>query len=140
LLAFFLAFAPNPLASKRQQVEAGFQESRLKYSARPLGIIVRRCGWPGNWSFAAGELSMRINMICPVQSHLQKYSFRRFTQIKTINRAVSSHRGRLAIVTNAGRDAVDANGAFDEQHVRRTAKSCGPDASTLASSLRKQFR
>ena len=53
-------------------------------------------------------------MICPVQSHLQKYSFRRFTQIKTITRPVPSHRGRLAIVTNAGRDAVDAVGAFDE--------------------------
>jgi hypothetical protein len=30
---------------------------------------------------------------------------------------------------------MDADGAADEQHVRRTAKSCGPDASTLASSL-----
>ena len=29
---------------------------------------------------------------------------------------------------------MDADGAFDEQHVRRTAKSCGPDAPTLASS------
>ena len=44
-------------------------------------------------------------------------------------------KGRLAIVTNAGRDAVDADGAFDEQHVRRTAKSCGSDAPTLASSF-----
>src|SRR5436853_3785098 len=44
-------------------------------------------------------------------------------------------KGRLAIVTNAGRDAVDADGAFDEQHVRRTAKSCGSDAPTLASSV-----
>ena len=51
-------------------------------------------------------------MICPVQSHLQKYSFRRFTQIKTITRPVPSHRGRLAIVTNAGRDAVDAKAAL----------------------------
>jgi|1185.fasta_scaffold1658495_1 hypothetical protein len=25
-------------------------------------------------------------------------------------------KGRLAIVTNAGRDAMDADGAFDEQH------------------------
>src|SRR5205823_11319531 len=34
----------------------------------------------------------------------------------------------------------DADGAFDEQHVRRTAKSCGSDAPTLASSRRKYFR
>jgi hypothetical protein len=45
--------------------------------------------------------------------------------------------GRLAIVTNAGRDAVDADGAADERRLRWTAKSCGPDAPTLASSWRK---
>jgi hypothetical protein len=45
--------------------------------------------------------------------------------------------GRFAIVTNVGRDAVDADGADDERRNRRTAKSCGPDAPTLASSLRE---
>jgi hypothetical protein len=45
-------------------------------------------------------------------------------------------KGRIAIVTDAGRDAVDAGGASDEGAGLRTAKSCGPDASTLASSLR----
>ena len=49
-------------------------------------------------------------------------------------RRPASIRGALAIVTNAGRDAVDAGGAFDESAVLRTAKSCGPDAPTLASS------
>jgi hypothetical protein len=34
------------------------------------------------------------------------------------------------------RDAVDAGSALDEQRLMRTAKSCGPDAPTLASSLR----
>src|SRR5271155_4808427 len=48
--------------------------------------------------------------------------------------------GRLAIVTDAGRDAVDAGRALDQQRVKRTAKPCGPDAPTLASSWRKQFR
>ena len=43
--------------------------------------------------------------------------------------------GRIAIVTNAGRDAVDAGGASDEGVGLRTAKSCGPDASTLAFKL-----
>ena len=50
----------------------------------------------------------RINLICPVQSPLQKYSPSRFTQIKTISSAVPSPRGALAIVIDAGRDAVDA--------------------------------
>jgi proteic killer suppression protein len=44
----------------------------------------------------------------PVQPHLQKYIPSRFPQIKSLPRAVSSHRGAIAIVTNAGRDAVDA--------------------------------
>ena len=48
--------------------------------------------------------------------------------------------GRLAIVTDAGRDAMDASGALDESASLRTAKSCGPDAPTLASSWRKGFR
>jgi hypothetical protein len=42
--------------------------------------------------------------------------------------------GRLAIVTDAGRDAVDARRRADEALLERTAKSCGPDASTPASS------
>jgi len=45
--------------------------------------------------------------------------------------------GRIAIVTDAGRDAVDAGGAADESADLRTAKSCGPDAPTLASSVRR---
>ena len=45
--------------------------------------------------------------------------------------------GRLEIVTDAGQDAVDAECAFDEWRVRRTAKACGPDAPMLASSSRE---
>ena len=46
-----------------------------------------------------------------VHLRFQKYSASRFGQIKIISAAVSSHReGRLAIVTNAGRDAMDADG------------------------------
>ena len=37
-------------------------------------------------------------------------------------------------------DAMDAGGARDESAYLRTAKSCGPDAPTLASSWRKRFR
>jgi hypothetical protein len=47
----------------------------------------------------------------------------------------SRQEGRFAIVTNAGRDAVDAAVSKDERCWLRTAKSCGPDAPTLASSL-----
>jgi len=47
------------------------------------------------------------------------------------------HEGRFAIVTDVGRDAVDAGGATDESAYLRTAKSCGPDAPTLASSSRE---
>ena len=49
---------------------------------------------------------------------------------------VLPHRGALAIVIDAGQDAVDADALSDEQRLMRTAKSCGPDAPTLASSSR----
>src|ERR1700694_2668643 len=45
--------------------------------------------------------------------------------------------GALRNVINAGWDAMDASGAQDEGAGWRTAKPCGPDASTPASSLRK---
>jgi hypothetical protein len=45
-------------------------------------------------------------------------------------------RGALAIVTNVGRDAVDACVPKDERREKRTAKSCGPDIPTLISSWR----
>jgi hypothetical protein len=51
----------------------------------------------------------------PVQSPSQKYSGSLLTQITSTSSAVPSHsKGRLAIVTNAGRDAMDAGGAEDE--------------------------
>jgi hypothetical protein len=44
----------------------------------------------------------------PVQCPSQKYFRSRFTQITLTTPAVSLPRGALAIVTDAGRDAVDA--------------------------------
>jgi hypothetical protein len=44
-------------------------------------------------------------------------------------------KGRIAIVTNVRWHAVDARRAKDERKLSRTAKSCGPDAPTLASSF-----
>jgi hypothetical protein len=71
-----------------------------------------------------------------VQSQLQKYIPSRLPQIKFRTRAVSSHRG--AARDRHGRGAgCDGRGcAADEQHLMCTAKSCGPGAPTLASSLR----
>jgi hypothetical protein len=70
-----------------------------------------------------------------VKSLSKKYSGFPKWQIRSISAAVPSHsEGRFAIVTNAGRDAVDANHATDESVRLRTAKSCGPDAPMLASS------
>src|SRR5436190_22812427 len=89
---------------------------------------------------AQRNLLNRINLIWAVRSHLQKHFRSSPKQITSLVAPSRPNEGRLAIVTNAGRDAVDADGAFDEQHARRTAKSCGPDASTLASSLRQYFR
>jgi len=46
----------------------------------------------------------------PVQPFAQKYFASLFAQITFISPVVPSHsEGRLAIVTNAGRDAVDAD-------------------------------
>jgi hypothetical protein len=61
------------------------------------------------------DLLKYFNLICPVQSHLKKYSDFPKTQITSISTTVPPrHEGRLAIVTDAGRDAVDASGASDE--------------------------
>src|SRR5258708_28707331 len=50
------------------------------------------------------KFSRGINLICPVQCCLRKYSASRFTQIKSISLAIPPHtEGRFAIVTNVGR-------------------------------------
>ena len=91
-----------------------------------------------------------INAILPVQSLCKTFPFSR-----TPNQIYNSRiPGRIAIVTNAGWGAVDAaafcvrrdcrasrktlerSPARGREMQSRTAKSCGPDAPTLASSLR----
>jgi hypothetical protein len=54
------------------------------------------------------DLLRRINLIPPVQSRSQKYSVSCLTQIKSTFTLSRPTEGRLAIVTNAGRDAMDA--------------------------------
>jgi hypothetical protein len=64
------------------------------------------------------NLLSRINLICPVQSHVKKYSASHLTQIKSISITVHPTEGRIAIVTDAGLDAVDA-AALGVEHDRR---------------------
>jgi hypothetical protein len=74
----------------------------------------------------------------PVQPIQKKYFCFSESQITAISLAIpSSLRG--AFRDRHGRwerDAMDAGGAADERADLRTAKSCGPDAPTLASSRR----
>jgi len=49
-----------------------------------------------------------IKLFLPVQSHLKKYSGFQKTQITFLLPPSRPTRGALAIVTDAGRDAVDA--------------------------------
>ena len=72
-----------------------------------------------------------------VQPCLQKYFRSLPTQISCISLAIPAHtqgafRDRHE---RRARDAMDAGGAADESAYLRTAKSCGPDAPTLASSF-----
>ena len=85
---------------------------------------------------AQANLFNRIKLFLPVQSPLQKYFAGAVGQIISTTPAVLSRQeGRFAVVINAGRDAVDVGCFFDERSRLRTAKPCGPDAPTLASSF-----
>jgi hypothetical protein len=68
----------------------------------------------------------------------QVKSFPIFRNLQLYPRLLSRslNEGRFVIVTMRwARDAMEALGAQDERARRRTAKPCGSDASTLASSL-----
>jgi hypothetical protein len=56
----------------------------------------------------------RINVIWAVQSRLKKYSDFQKSQISLYPQPSTPLEGRIAIVTDAGLDAVDASGASDE--------------------------
>ena len=71
----------------------------------------------------------------PVQPLLQKYSASRSTQIRSISLAVPSHRGAARDRHGRGAGCGGRGCAKDERRLMRTAKSCGPDAPTLASSF-----
>ena len=84
---------------------------------------------------AGANLSNGINLIWAVQPYAEKYFCFHPTQIISSSHAVPSrNEGRIAIVTDVGMGCGGRNGADDERQPMRTAKSCGPDASTPASS------
>jgi hypothetical protein len=58
---------------------------------------------------AQTNLSNQFNPILPVQSHRQKYSPSLPTQITSISLSSRSTEGRIAIVTDAERDVMDAD-------------------------------
>jgi hypothetical protein len=60
------------------------------------------------------NLLRRISLFLPVQLPLKKYFCFSEMQIRPLLRHPVPKEGRFAIVTNAGRGAVDADGASDE--------------------------
>jgi hypothetical protein len=96
-------------------------DDRLREEAKPLR--------------ETGDLSSLINVIWVVQSLCEKNSAFLVGQI------ISTSSPRPASTIGAFRDRHERGAgcggrgrAFDEWRVRRTAKSCGPDISTLMSS------
>jgi hypothetical protein len=119
---------------------------RLWRSARIFDPRSRFAQLLRGWAvLRAGDgLSNRIKLMLPVQSPLAKiFSFPSDANHLPIPRYPGPNRG--AFRDRHGRragDAVDAGGAAqtscaDEALISRTAKSCGPDASTPASSSRE---
>jgi hypothetical protein len=88
-----------------------------------------------------GDLLSRINVIWPVQSCVQKDSASGVGQINFTTPAVPSP---LRGVSRSSRTWAAGCGGRKERQRRgrllRTAKSCGPDAPTLASSRWRQLR
>jgi hypothetical protein len=81
----------------------------------------------------------QITESCPAP-FAKIFSFSPDPNQQYIARRPVPQRGARAIVTDAGRDAVDTDGAEDDRRWRWTAKSCGPDAPTLESSRWRQLR
>jgi hypothetical protein len=76
----------------------------------------------------------------PVQLHFEKYFRFQVTQINLRTLAILfRNEGRIAIVTDVGMGCSGRGSALTNDACSRTVKSCGPDASTLASSWRNSF-
>jgi hypothetical protein len=76
----------------------------------------------------------RLNLYCPVLP--RKIFLLRFFRIYDLLPHIPHrHKGRIAIVTNVERNAVDAGALTDERRISRTVKSCGSGAPMQAPSL-----
>src|SRR6202171_1613087 len=75
-----------------------------------------------------------------VNVHLQKYFRSRLTQITSISAAVPSPRGAARDRHGRGAGCGGRGRRCRRAALTRTAKSCGPDAPTLASRRRRQLR
>jgi hypothetical protein len=101
--------------------------------------------WANSPLRALFDLLKRFNLIWPVQPCFRKYFAFPLTQIKSKTLAVLSPEGRLAIVTNAGWDAVDAaaSGAWRERragHPLREPRERSNGARTNGDSCGRQSR
>jgi hypothetical protein len=86
------------------------------------------------------QIARRANLPRRLTSDFQKSSCLQ-PQISGFIRIVPARQeGRRASSRNAGRDAMDVMALKRRAAPARTAKSCGPDAPTLASSRRMMIR
>jgi hypothetical protein len=132
----FSAGASSPISGRRKEEFSSSRNCNPSVSDPGSSLMQRDVtgDFPG---CPRPDFTRRANQQNPVKPCLQKYSDFQNTQISRISFSVPFlPKGRLAIVTDAERDAVDVECALDERRVTRTAKSCGPDASRLASSRR----
>src|SRR5260370_37072131 len=88
---------------------------------------------PHSCPASPGKSLTRLSFACPAL-FAKIFWFSEDPNHFYIRRRAVPQEGRLAIVTDAGRDVVDARRPADEALLGRTAKSRGPDASTPASS------
>jgi hypothetical protein len=90
-------------------------------------VVCHSLAWPGR----RGDSDLPDGLFCKfaVQPSSQKYFASPIGRSSFIDCTVHPTEGRIAIVTNAGLDAMDADGGARRAALTRTAKSCGPDAS-----------
>jgi hypothetical protein len=135
-------------ASQRRGVYSSIVRSLVQRASVTNCQSALRCrhASPQNFRFYSGETPK----ICPTGKSLRfSVSFLSSPSAKNISLSPSG-KSNLQLAPSRPargalrgrherwvRDAVDVDGAVDERRLMRTAKSCGPDAPTLASSSRK---
>ena len=114
----------------------------LRSSHPAAGLWVHGLVWAGNSCLAPFAPSSLICLSSPGCKNIF-VSFRRKSYLCSLHPVPG--RGALAIVTNVGmgcggREGVERNSLRGRTMFLRTAKPCGPDAPTLASSWRRCSR